>query len=397
MVDAIFRRLSEALEQSPAYEALAGGAREVSGLPPPAAALICDLRIEALGRPALAVVPREGDALAWVEALAWRGREASYFPPQGLTPYQHAGLPASVRAREIEALDAWRRHRRVLVVTPRALFRRLPTAAGLERAVLEVGPGLGIEHEPAMAEVATHLSRYGYDRVDLVSEIGEFAVRGGVLDVFGPGMDAPVRLDYFGDTLDSLRTFSVEDQRSGASIERARLLPMSLFPQDESARQRLARTVGHEPVDWERFLSLSEESVPLASWLEGSWLMAYDPDLLRQEIADYARQADADSQREAREQAWAPAPDVLEVPAIEVETVIAAAEVAVETLAQASGISDFKAHSTEIFHSQLARFPTRWPRPRRGESAWCSWRGRDKKGASGGGAKSARLRSTAIT
>lgn len=141
MSDAILAALSESLELSPGYEALAGGARTATGLPPPAAAWICDLRVEALGRPALAVVPREGDALAWVEAIAWRGREASYFPPQGLTPYQGAGLPPSVRAREIEALDSWRRHRRVLVVTPRALFRRLPTVAGLERAVLEVHAG----------------------------------------------------------------------------------------------------------------------------------------------------------------------------------------------------------------------------------------------------------------
>jgi len=353
MSNATIDALTEALERSPAYGALVRGARAVSGLPPAAAAWICDLRVASLGRPALAVVPREGDALAWVEAIAWRGGQASYFPPQGLTPYQRAGLPASVRAREVEALDAWRRNRGVLVVTPRTLFRRLPTMAGLERGVLE----LRVNHEMPMDEVAAHLSRFGYYRVDLVSEIGEFAVRGGVVDLYGPGMDAPLRLDYFGDTIDSLRSFSIEDQRSGRSAESARLLPMSLFPQDEAARQRLVEAVGKEPVDWERFLSLSAPTAPLVSWLDDSWLMTYDPDLLAQEIADYARQLAADGSKEAADQGWAPAPEVLEIPLQEVQAVLDGSTVAVDTLGQAGDSADFRAHGTEIFHSQLARFP----------------------------------------
>ena len=365
MSDVVLGAVSELLAQLPAYRSLAGGAPVVTGLPPPAAAWVCDLRSEALGRPALAVVPREGDALAWVEAVALRGRGASYFPPAGLTPYQHAGLPASVRAREIEALDAWRRHRGILVVTPRALFRRLPTPRGLDRGILELAPGA----ERPMDDLAAHLARHGYDRVDMVSEIGEFAVRGGVLDVLGPGMEAPLRLDYFGDTLDSLRRFSVEDQRSGSTVEGARLLPMSLFPQDEATRARLAEAVGDELEDWERFAGLVEETAPLASWLAEAWVAVFDTELLLQEIADYARQAEADSRAAAAAGAWVPEPEQLEVPQAEVAAVVRDAALAIEPLVApgrglaagpetaADEVADFKAHATEIFHDQLARFP----------------------------------------
>ncbi|MDH3402277.1 MAG: transcription-repair coupling factor [Acidobacteriota bacterium] len=362
--------LEERLRGSAEYRRLAESGRAV-GLPPAAAAWVCGLRAADLGRPVLAVVPREGDALAWVEAASWLGVEASYFPPQGLTPYQDVEVAASIRSREIAALDAWRRHRRVLVATPRALFRRLPTVDGLESGVLELVAG----RELPMARAAAHLARYGYERVDLVSDVGQYAVRGGVLDVFGAGADEPLRLDYFGDTLDSLRHFNLEDQRSGEEVERARLLPMSFFPRDGAARERLAAVLrerhglrADDPAveglrggagfpGWESHLCASEESVGLAEWLPDSWLVACEPSVLDVEIAAYGRQLESDFKRWAQGGRWALPPASLAVEPEAARAALARAALAIETLATGPGAVDFRFRSTEVFHGQLARFP----------------------------------------
>ena len=69
----------------------------------------------------------------------------------------------------------------------------------------------------------------GYHRVDLVGEPGDFAVRGGVFDLWPAGEDDPVRLDLFGDEIESVRRFEVESQRSDETLGALRVLPLALF------------------------------------------------------------------------------------------------------------------------------------------------------------------------
>ena len=71
-----------------------------------------------------------------------------------------------------------------------------------------------------MDDLAARLERNGFDRVATVREVGEYAVRGGILDVFVPGSSEPVRLDFFGDTLESIRTFDAASQRTSAVTTR---------------------------------------------------------------------------------------------------------------------------------------------------------------------------------
>jgi len=362
--------LEQRLRESEPYRKLDDGSVAL-GLPLPMAAWVCNLRLADLGRPALVVVPREGEALAWVEAADWFGQTASYFPPQGLTPYQVAPSSPSVRAREVEALDTWYRQRGVLVVTPRTLFRRLPSVEALERGALD----LTVDEESPMSEISRHLARFGYERVDLVGEIGDFALRGGVLDVLGPGMSEPLRLDYFGDTLESIRRFSVEDQRSGESLEAARLLPMSLFAEDDGSRQRLATalardhelgadrpTVDHlregaEVPGWRHWLPLAGETTALADWIPDSWLVTRDSPEILGELEAHARQLEADFEHRREEGHWAPPPEALEVPLGGTREAVAAAALRIETLGASTNVSDFKARSTEVFHGHLPRFP----------------------------------------
>ena len=76
----------------------------------------------------------------------------------------------------------------------------------------------------------------GYGSVEQVMAPGEFCVRGGIVDVFPMGSQAPFRLDLFDDEIETIRTFDTETQRSGDDIDEIRILPGHEFPMDEAAR-----------------------------------------------------------------------------------------------------------------------------------------------------------------
>ncbi|SDP17286.1 transcription-repair coupling factor (superfamily II helicase) [Actinopolyspora xinjiangensis] len=111
---------------------------------------------------------------------------------------------------------------RVLITTVRSLIQ--PVAPGLG----ELPPVLlGVGEEYEFEELATRLTELAYNRVDMVEKRGEFAVRGGIVDVFPPTEEHPLRLEFFGDEVTAIRPFSVADQRSLADgadpAERPRL------------------------------------------------------------------------------------------------------------------------------------------------------------------------------
>ena len=232
MADRVWDELSRTLRSSAPYKSLVQGLGDVVRLPVPAAAWVGELLAADLRRPLLVIVPREADALAWMEAARLFGREdgAAYFPAPSLTPYQEAETSLLVRAQESVALDRIASGRvSTVVATPRALFRKLPRRADFVAAALDIRPG----QDHSIEDLTGHLTRFGFHRVDLVYEVGDFAVRGGLLDLFPPGEDAPVRLDFFGDTVESIRWFDVHSQRSEDTLDGVRILPLSLFPAGE--------------------------------------------------------------------------------------------------------------------------------------------------------------------
>src|SRR5512134_806953 len=144
MADPAWEDLSRTLRSSAPYKALLSGLGDVVRLPVPAAAWVGEMLGRDLRRPVLVIVPREADALAWIEAARVFGREEGvvYFPAPSLTPYQEAETSLLVRSQESVALDRIRSGAATTVVaTPRALFRRLPSPRAFAEAVIEVRPG----------------------------------------------------------------------------------------------------------------------------------------------------------------------------------------------------------------------------------------------------------------
>ncbi|HEX9393970.1 MAG TPA: CarD family transcriptional regulator, partial [Gemmatimonadales bacterium] len=111
---------------------------------------------------------------------------------------------------------------RVLVTTARASAERSGVPATLATSRLSLAAGA----EQRFSDAVTRLERMGYTRVPTVTEVAQFSVRGGILDVYGFGMAAPARIEWWGDEIVSLRSFDLDTQRSGETIERVTILPV---------------------------------------------------------------------------------------------------------------------------------------------------------------------------
>ena len=103
----------------------------------------------------------------------------------------------------------------VYCISQAAMRQPLWDAAAFRAQTISLRCGADYAWEPLLAALVA----LGYDRVDVVDAVGEFAVRGGIIDIFSATADAPVRLEFFGDRLDSMRTFALHDQRSTGTID----------------------------------------------------------------------------------------------------------------------------------------------------------------------------------
>lgn len=180
----------------------------------------------ALERHLLVVVCDGPETAARVEAdlVSLMGESEALLFPQGEARfYGEEGDPriGGLRVEAVEALFSGTA--RVLVTTVRALQERVALPDRLARLRLELAVGEEIGFQLLLEE----LEAMGYTRAPLVQEVGQFAVRGGILDVFSLGSPDPLRIEFWGDEISSIRRFDVADQRSSGNETAVHLLPAS--------------------------------------------------------------------------------------------------------------------------------------------------------------------------
>lgn len=152
--------------------------------------------------------------------------EVLEFPAWDCLPYDRASPALSVSAARLSALFKLQSPKggsQLLVTTVNAALQRVLTPFRIRESVREFKPGTTIGHE----SLAALLTRQGYSRTDTVVDHGEFAVRGSIFDIFPSSLDAGLRLDFFGDELESLRLFDPSTQRSTRRLDEHLLLPAS--------------------------------------------------------------------------------------------------------------------------------------------------------------------------
>jgi len=116
--------------------------------------------------------------------------------------------------------------RGIFVVPVQSLMQRVMSPDLFKEANININTGSQIERD----SLVSHLVRFGYEPSDMVSTRGTFSLRGGIIDLFSPGEEAPVRIEFFGDTIDTIRTFDTETQRSVKQKDSTFIMPAKEFP-----------------------------------------------------------------------------------------------------------------------------------------------------------------------
>lgn len=242
----------ESVEYRRVLDQINSGARviSISGLVAgPARALALALLQRETGKQFALIVPAQRDLENWERDIsAWYcairgvtdcGESVAVLPASESDPY--AGGSPHAETLERRALALWRLARDLnrpggpganqsqparttdfLLVSSRALARR--TVAPTD--ILKAGAVLRRDQDYAPEELVDKLIASGYVREDPIGAIGEFSMRGGILDVWPPGYDAPVRIEFFGDAVDSIREFDPETQLSTAQLAQIEIAPM---------------------------------------------------------------------------------------------------------------------------------------------------------------------------
>jgi transcription-repair coupling factor (superfamily II helicase) len=227
------------MPSSPAELIRVGRPLTLAGVTDGAEALVASDLARALatrrGAPAttLLVICRDGARLAQLSrALAFFAPDTLVreFPAWDCLPYDRVSPHPTIVAQRMLALSRLARTKgqdrpSLLLTTVNAALQRVPPRTQLAQQALSAAPGNILD----MDGVVRWLELNGFVRASVVREPGEYAVRGGIIDLFAPGMDLGVRLDFFGDQLESIRSFDPQTQRSENQLRALDLVPVSEF------------------------------------------------------------------------------------------------------------------------------------------------------------------------
>ncbi|HXG59693.1 MAG TPA: transcription-repair coupling factor [Thermoanaerobaculia bacterium] len=377
LIASLRRELAPLLDRLPTRADITGASVE-------ARALILASLQERSGRPLAIVVPGEAAIEDFEHALRLFSRDperVAAYPSPSLSPYQDVAASPGLEREEIRTLGRLAGGSLDLLIVPvRALFSRLPLPAALSRRIVTIEKGGEIDVRRTLESLVEN----GFTRTDLVGEAGEFAFRGGILDIFPPNCEKPVRVELFGDTVDSLRWFDVESQRSEEPAQTITILPFKHFPLTRDVRMALAKRMSldfNDPLykrdlaekierlnengefpGIEHSLAVAVENVSFADYLAGWDLAVVEPDQITTTVARYESLLRSEYEAAvARGRAVYP-PETLLVPGDRILEFTATARLAMSEV-HVAGRSEFEelrihAGQSERFTNRLAEFVT---------------------------------------
>ncbi|GAA3600099.1 transcription-repair coupling factor [Flavivirga amylovorans] len=173
-------------------------------------------------------------------------KDVLFYPGSYRRPYQIEETDNAnvlLRAEVLNRINSQKKPA-IIVAYPDALFEKVVTRKELERNTLKVSIG----EKLSIDFVNEVLFEYQFKRVDFVTEPGEFSVRGGIVDVFSFSHDEPYRIEFFGDEVDSIRTFDVETQLSVEQIKKINIIPNVANKFLEEKRQSFLKYIAQKTV-----------------------------------------------------------------------------------------------------------------------------------------------------
>ncbi|MFI1744871.1 transcription-repair coupling factor [Thalassobellus sediminis] len=173
-------------------------------------------------------------------------KDVLFYPGSYRRPYQIEETDNAnvlLRAEVLNRINSQKKPA-IIVTYPDALFEQVVTRKELERNTLKIG----VNDDLSIDFVNEVLFEYQFKRVDFVTEPGEFSVRGGIVDVFSFSHDQPYRIEFFGDEVDSIRTFDVETQLSIEQIKKINIIPNVANKLLEEKRQSFLKYIAQKTV-----------------------------------------------------------------------------------------------------------------------------------------------------
>jgi transcription-repair coupling factor (superfamily II helicase) len=316
MILPFVREIFAELEQAPGFErvrrhlSLGAGRRRVSGLTVTARALYIPLMARAAKQPVVVVVA-DNKAAESLETMLKAGCELTgaidparvvRLPAHDVLPFENLSPHPDVQEQRASALWKLATGAVDLLIAP-------VEAAALKLFDREYYAGLAVTlrrgEEVDLETLNAHLAGVGYTHMDLVEMPGQFTRRGGILDVYSPESDRPVRIEFFGDEIETIRKFDPETQRSQSGLDEIELLPLTETPVTEHllaavnarlSKQRVetedeemaveAAAAGGVSVfpGWEFFAAVAGAEKSLLSLLPRCALFVEEPGMVRNQI-----------------------------------------------------------------------------------------------------------------
>ena len=316
MILPFVREVFAELEHSPAFErvrrhlSLGAGRRRVSGLTSTARAIYIPLLARAARQPVMVIVS-DNKAAEALELMLKAGCELTgavdpaqvvRLPAHDVLPFENLSPHPDVQEQRASAL--WK-----LATGAVSILIAPVESAALRLFDRDYYAGLAVTlrrgEEVDIEMLTAHLAGVGYTRMDLVEMPGHFTRRGGILDVYSPEFDRPVRIEFFGDEIETIRKFDPETQRSQSQLDQAELLPLTETPVTEHllaavhARLNKQRVEGEDAElaaelaaaggvsvfpGWEFFASVAGANKSLLNLLPKCMLFVEEPGLVRNQI-----------------------------------------------------------------------------------------------------------------
>src|SRR5580658_10121796 len=316
MILPFVREIFAELENAPGFErvrrhlSLSAGRRRVSGLTATARAIYLPLMARAARQPVVVIVS-DNKAAEALEPMLKAGCELTgaidparvvRFPAHDVLPFENLSPHPDVQEQRASALWKLSANAVDILIAPAEsaalkLFDREYYAA--LAVTLRRGDELDLE------TLTAHLASVGYTQMDLVEMPGQFTRRGGILDVYSPEVDRPVRIEFFGDEIDTIRKFDPETQRSQSGLDETELLPLTETPVTEHLLTRVNARLSRERVEtddedlaaeaaaaggvsvfpgWEFFASVAGAQKTLLTLLPRCALFVDEPAMVRNQI-----------------------------------------------------------------------------------------------------------------
>ncbi len=238
----------------------------ITGLAGSSSSFVLSGLVDRLDKPIVAVTATNEEASDLYDDIAFlTGEEkAGFFPSLQSPPFEFRSPAAEIVGQRLSTLAGIRKSKFKVIIAPiAALIEPTIKFGDFDKSSLQICVGEEID----IYDLSKKLVSMGFRRVPLVEEVGDFALRGGLIDFFSPGFEYPVRVEFFGDEVESIRQFDVTTQRTEANLNEVELLPRREITITQNTVEQYIENMPTADANLVRARYINDPELPGLEWL----------------------------------------------------------------------------------------------------------------------------------